>query len=250
MEKERKQRFYSIAFVICLVLFVNSIPFSLFIDSDLINFIINVIIKISSIFYIIYYINKEGLNNLKLNKKPKVLLMIPLFIICFSNFFVAIFQKLNVNSDIDYLFILSQLLIAILTGIIEELLFRGLVFQEFLINTNKTKAIIYSSLIFGGIHLLNISSFASIPQVLVQVVYSSFLGFLLAISYLKTENIIVPIIFHTTFNFINNALTVALFNIKWDLTFYIVNVSLAIIIGIYALLIMNNTIKERDINVT
>ena len=86
------------------------------------------------------------------------------------------------------------LITAILTATIEELLFRNILFEELNSTQKNCRAIIYSSLIFGSIHLLNINSLASIPFVLVQVLYTAFLGLILAVAYNNTNNLIIPIL--------------------------------------------------------
>ena len=244
-----KRRIYSIIYLICLILLVNSLPFSLFIKDEVVLFIISLVIKIGSILYILYYIKKEELNSLKLDK-PRLShsKLLPLSLLCCSNFSVVIFQNSQPQANIDMFGIFSGLVIAIGVAIVEELLFRSQVLEEFLMKKNTISAIIYSSLIFGSVHLLNISSFASIPTVLVQACYTFFLGLVLGVVYTTTNNILFPIIFHFLFNFINDILIVKLFIIKWDLTFFIVNIVIGIVLFIYMLLLVIR--KGADKNVT
>ena len=242
-----KKRVYSILFLISLVLLFNSIPFDLFIQDKIILFIINIIIKLASIIYIYYYIKKEELNKLKHEKlKTSSIKLLPLLLLCASNFIVVIISKSQLKESIDLFNIITGFVTAIGVGIIEELLFRSQMLQELLNNKNKLISLLYSSLIFGSVHLLNISSLSSIPTVLIQVVYTFFLGLLLGIIYIHTNNIILPIIFHVLFNFINDTLVSNLFNLKWDLTFYIVNISVALFISIYILIISKNKKIEKE----
>ncbi len=239
-----KRRLYSILYLICLVLLINSLPFGLIIKDEVILFIINLIIKVVSIFYILRYIKKEGLNQLnkeKLNKDSVKL--IPLLVLCASNFFVVLFQQTSLKTNINMFNIITGLVISVGVGIVEELLFRSQVLEEFLKHVSKPKALIYSSLIFGSVHLLNISSLASIPVVLVQVFYTAFLGLVLGFVYLSSKNIILPILFHILFNFINDILVVELFSMKWDVTFFIVNLLVGLVVVLYIIII--SKIKER-----
>ena len=245
-----KKRVYTIIYLICLVLLINSLPFSMIIDNKLILFGINIIIKIVSIVYIIKYIKKEELNNIKIKTITKNdFKIIPLLLLCCSNFIVAIVQKTNINKKIDLFVIISGLITSIGVAIVEELLFRSQVLDEFLKYKTKFQSLIYSSLIFGSVHLLNISSIGSIPTILVQVGYTFFLGMILGTVYLFSNNIILPIIFHILFNFINDILVIELFPIKWNTTFFIVNVGIGIVVAVYALLILKKlSLKEGKKN--
>jgi membrane protease YdiL (CAAX protease family) len=243
-----KKRLYSILFLISLILLFQSIPFSLFITEKIVLFIINIIIKIGSIIYFFYYLKKEKLNPLKREKiKFSSVKLIPLLLLCFSNIFVVIIAQSNLKENINIFEIITGFFIAIGVGIIEELLFRSQLLQEFLNNKNKLTSLLYSSLIFGSVHLLNISSFSSIPNVLVQVVYTFFLGLILGIIYIHSENIILPIIFHILFNFINDTLVSNLFYYKWDLTFFIVNILVALLVSLYIFIIsIKRKVEKRD----
>lgn len=241
-----KKRLYSILYLVCIVLLINSNPFSLFISNEILLLSINLVIKVISIIYILHYIKKENLNKIKTKKLEKSSIkLIPLLLLCFSNFFVVLIANSTVKTEIDIFAILSGLVIAILIGIIEELLFRNQILEELLKNQTKFKALLYSSLIFGGVHLLNISSISSIPTVLAQVGYTFILGLCLGYIYISSKNIILPIIYHTLFNFLNDVLVVKLFNLKWDLTFFIVNISLGILVIIYLFL---TTLKKKGAN--
>lgn len=246
-----KKRIYSIIYLICLILLVNSLPFGLLIKNENILFVINLIIKIASIIYILFYIKKEELNKIETQKlTSSSLRLIPLLLLCFSNFIVVLFQQSSFITEIDIFAIISGLIIAVGTGIIEELLFRSQVLEEFLKKKSPFKAILYSSLIFGSVHLLNISSLGSIPTILVQVVYTFFLGLVLGFVYINTKNIIIPITFHILFNFVNDILVINLFEIEWNLIFFIVNILIGALLTIYIGLLIFKTPKGDERNVT
>ena len=245
-----KKRLYSLLYLICLVLLINSLPFSMFIDDKIILFLITLCIKIISIFYIIKYIKKENLNAIQIKSfRIKDLKLLPLLLLCCSNFIVALAQKQSIKEHIDIFTIVTGLITTIGVGIVEELLFRSQVLEEFLKHKNRWQSLVYSSLIFGSVHLLNISSLGSIPTILIQVCYTFFLGLILALIYLNSKNILLPIIFHILFNFINDILIIQLFPIKWDITFFLVNIGVGIVVIAYALLISRKIfIKEEENN--
>ncbi len=79
--------------------------------------------------------------------------------------------------------------ISIVTGIIEETIFRGLIYNTLKKTMSVPFAVILSSVIFGIAHM-NIEQFF----------YTSLLGVLMALVYEKYNTIFAPIIVHATFN--------------------------------------------------
>ena len=246
MENEKKKRIYSIMYLICVVLLINAIPFSLFIEDKYVLFVIDIILKIISIIYIFRYAKKEKLGEIKLSKiDNKIFTLIPLIILCFSNFLVVIFQNVELKTSIDIFNIVSGLISCIGVAVIEELLFRCFVLEEFLKYKGKFLTVVYSSLAFGLTHLLNISSLSMIPGVLIQVCYTFFLGFVLGFIYLKTRNIVVPITLHFLFNLINNIVVTELYSFKLDITYYLINVLVGLLIMVY-IIVLNVINKKGD----
>lgn len=238
MEEKVKIRWYSIAFFICIFLLSTSIPFSLFIKNDIIVYWLNIILKFAFLGYAIYYIKKNKLHTPKFNKLSiKSLSFIPFLAICLSNFIVVWFNKVSLNQDISTNIILQDLLSCLLISISEELVFRVVLFNEFLDHKKPLPAIIYSSLIFGGVHLLNIASFGDILPCLIQCLYSFGIGLVLSFIYYHSKNVILPIVFHFLFNFLNDSLVINLYNLNWNLSFYLINILITVIMLGYALLL-------------
>lgn len=234
-----KKRWYSVFFLICVCLFLTSIPFNLLIKNELINFIINSSLKIIAIILFFYYCKKDNLEKPKLNKPNKYhLLIIPFFLITFSNYIVVLISKTEPNSNINTTTLLMGASTSLLTAILEELLFRNILLEEFIRqNFTKFKSLLYSSLIFGSIHLLNISSLSSIPYCIIQSIYTTGIGLIFGLVYIKTHNITYPIIIHFLFNYINDIFITHIYNLTWDLTFFIVNISIGIVVALYSLFI-------------
>ncbi|MCL2719022.1 MAG: CPBP family intramembrane metalloprotease [Lachnospiraceae bacterium] len=100
---------------------------------------------------------------------------------------------------------LLNLLIVVLhpfigTGLLEEVLARGLILKILLKKMGYSKkgiinACIISSAIFGIIHIVNIthSDFLSVAS---QIIYATALGLLFAALYLRIKTLIVPILLH------------------------------------------------------
>ena len=240
-----KKRWYSLFFLICVAIILNSFPLDLFFKNAILNFSIGIALKIAAIIFIFYYSKKESFTIptfAKPNKKH--LLFIPFLIAPFSNFFVVILCNSTPIIDINYQSIVFSFVNCALISIIEEMLFRCILLPEFEKVTTPFKAILYTSLIFGGMHLLNISSLSSIPICLVQSIYTFGLGLVLGLIYIYGKNIIYPIIYHLLFNFLNNTLVTGLFNLEWNITFYLTNIFIAIILIIYGIYVYYILSKE------
>lgn len=88
----------------------------------------------------------------------------------------------------------------------EEILLRGLLLNGLLKAWSQKKngillAVIWSSLLFSSVHALNLLAGAPLDATLLQFVYATALGFLFAAVYLRTNNLLIPIIGHFVINF-------------------------------------------------
>lgn len=86
-------------------------------------------------------------------------------------------------------FVLTFLTVGILVPIFEEILMRGLVFNELRRNMNLILAIIVQALVFGIYH-----------GNMLQFIYASILGVFLALAYVWTDSLWAPILIHMLFN--------------------------------------------------
>ncbi len=118
------------------------------------------------------------------------------FIIFISSFQIAInipftlfFARENFFSTNNYWFLLISFLL--LSPIIEEFIFRGMILKNFLKNYSKNKAILLSTLLFVFIHLNYI-----------QFLGSLFLGILVGYYFYYTKSVGVTILMHFVMNFI------------------------------------------------
>ena len=118
--------------------------------------------------------------------------------------------------------------VVILSPIIEELLFRGMFLRRFNKELNVTLAILISSVLFGVCH--------SFGGILGAILF----GICVAILYIKSKNILVPIFAH----FLNNLLSflLALSGVE-----YLIHSNLIIIILIIILAIVSNFVLFKAI---
>ena len=157
-----------------------------------------ILIALSIILYL--FIKKNGLGEKYGLCKPqgsasKMLYYIPLIILLTANFWFGF--KLNASPLETVLYVLSMLCV----GFLEEMIFRGFLFQAMAKNGVKS-AIVVSSVTFGIGHIINLinGSGAELLPNLLQVVYAVAVGFAFVMIYYKTKSLLSCIITHSIFN--------------------------------------------------
>ena len=125
----------------------------------------------------------------------KMLFYIPIIILLTANMWYGF--RVNMSPLETLLYILSMLCV----GFLEELIFRGLLFNAMLKN-GKNSAIIVSSVTFGVGHIINLinGSGAELLPNLLQVVYAIAVGFMFVMIYYGTKSLLPCIITHGVFN--------------------------------------------------
>lgn len=168
-----------------------------------------ILIALSVILYL--FVKKNGLGEKYGLCKPqgsasKMLYYIPLIILLTANFWFGF--KLNASPLETVLYVLSMFCV----GFLEEMIFRGFLFQAMVKNGVKS-AIVVSSVTFGIGHIINLinGSGAELLPNLLQVVYAVAVGFAFVMIYYKTKSLLVCIATHSLFNavsaFSNEAIT-------------------------------------------
>ncbi|MDE6411915.1 MAG: CPBP family intramembrane metalloprotease [Clostridia bacterium] len=150
------------------------------------------------------------------------------------------------RAELIWLFIIKCLLI----GISEELLFRGIIFSS-LSDYFKKKGrscflpVLFSSVIFGLFHFINLFDGAGILAVLQQVGYSFLIGAMLAIVLLKTKNIWLCIFLHALFDFGGFFVSDLGTGNPQDLTFWILTIVVGILCTVQMIITLIKIIKKR-----
>lgn len=123
-----------------------------------------------------------------------------LIITALSSLVYRLWPAYRSSADFYLEFVLKPLLwsdliwVALLPGLSEELLFRGVMLPAFGLNIT---AVVISSLCFGILHL-------SGPQQWAYVVWATVVGLLLGYSALATGNLLVPIVAHILTNLVSS----------------------------------------------
>lgn len=146
------------------------------------------------------FVKNNGLLEIYGLCKPKVsaskmLFYIPVIIFLTKNFWYGV--AFNLSSLETLLYILNMLCV----GFLEEMIFRGFLFNAMLKDGVKS-AIIVSSVTFGIGHivrLFNGSGVELLPNLL-QAIYAIAIGFMFVMIYYKTKSLISCIVAHSVFN--------------------------------------------------
>jgi membrane protease YdiL (CAAX protease family) len=120
---------------------------------------------------------------------------IPILVMLTANLWEGV--TLNYGALETVLYILAMLCV----GFLEEVIFRGLLFET-MRKDNVKAAIIVSSVTFGIGHIINLinGSGAELLPNLLQVVYATAAGFMFVMMYYKSKSLVVCIAAHGVFN--------------------------------------------------
>lgn len=124
-----------------------------------------------------------------------MLYYVPLAIMLTTNLWYGV--RLNYALPETVLYVISMLCV----GVLEEIIFRGLLFGAMRESSFKA-AVIVSSVTFGIGHIINLvnGSGAELIPNLLQVVYATSAGFMFVMIYCKSESLIGCIVAHGVFN--------------------------------------------------
>lgn len=172
-----------------------------------------------------------------------LLIIIPGLIISLNNFpIIAYFDsRADITEPVYTIYIF--LIECISTGFFEEIVFRVIVLILLLQRVPNTKkgmylAIFTSSAIFGLSHLINLFGGIGYSDVLLQVGYSFLMGLMWAVVFLKTKNIWMSVLLHSTYNFFGLVLfRLGFVNGRFDNITLAVTILLAVLVAVYMLYI-------------
>ena len=191
---------------------------------------------------LIYWLVKNNLYKeyglTKSNAKPKqFLFFIPLVAVASVNLWLGV--SLSGSFLTGAIYFASMLLV----GFLEELIFRGLLFNAMKENNLKS-AIIVSSVTFGIGHLVNLinGSGADLLSNICQVISAVAFGFLFVIIFYKSKSLLPCIITHSVLN----ALSVFQNTAKVTHTFTIVSSLILTVIALLYTLYLNKSLSKTQ----
>ena len=240
---EKSEIWFSLAWIIGYVVLASTgdnISADLGIDKIV---TLPILIALSAVLY--FFVRKNGLTEKYGLCKPqlpaaKMLYYIPLLVLLTANLWYGV--ALNMSPLATVLYVLSMFCV----GFLEELIFRGMLFQAMAKDGVKS-AIIVSSVTFGIGHIVNLinGSGAELLPNLLQVLYAVAIGLAFVMIYWKTKSLMPCIIVHSVFNGLSAFANEAVMTPQRQI---VSGVLLAVIAGGYALylaLAVKEEIKEE-----
>ena len=227
---EKSEIWFAVAWIIAYVVLASAgdnVSAELGIDKIV---TLPILIAMSAILYCFVRKNdlteKYGLCKCQL-PAAKMLYYIPLLVLLTANFWYGV--AMNMSPLETVLYVLSMFCV----GFLEELIFRGLLFQAMAKDGVKT-AIIVSSMTFGIGHIVNLinGSGAGLLPNLLQVMYAVAIGFAFVMIYCRTRSLMPCIIVHSIFNGLSAFANEAVMTPQRQI---VSGVLLAVIAGGYAL---------------
>ena len=158
----------------------------------MISVVIGLIIMIRSRFRLTEY----GFRSIKEDSNKKVLWYIPLVVVEILPIVISGFAT---DVTLSQYIILIFLMIAV--GFNEEIYFRGLTLK-YMGTKSRKNAIIWSSVVFGILHLANALNGKNIIYLILQMIFSFLVGFVLAEIVCITKSIWIAIFWHAAHNYI------------------------------------------------
>mgnify|MGYP001149486911 FL=1 len=187
--------------IVCVILYFAGMIFT--------NIVVICLIRISgiadAIFEIIFisativFLKKRnllsyyGINNPKNLNFKNLLYFIPMILVASVNLWFGI----SINGSVPQLIYLAIAMLGV--GFSEEILFRSFLMKA-VMHKNETAAVIISSVIFGCFHIMNLFGDADLFQTILQIIYATAFGFMCAMFFYRTKNIIPCMICHSLTN--------------------------------------------------
>ncbi|WP_422484602.1 CPBP family intramembrane glutamic endopeptidase [Gudongella sp. DL1XJH-153] len=169
--------------------------------------------------------NYYGFNSMNKMDNTTKLLFIPLFIFAFLPLVVGF------SADLKLLEIIYIIVFMAIVSFVEETMFRGVILR-LLQKKSNMYAIWGSSLLFSIPHLLNTLNGKGSVEAIVQTLFAFFIGLILAMLMIKTNNIFPLIIYHFTNNTVSSV-TRSDVNQSFELYFTLIIFALSIVYAIY-----------------
>lgn len=200
-----------------------------------------ILIVLSAVLY--FFVRKNSLAEKYGLCRPRLpaarmLFYMPLLVLLTANLWYG--AAMNQPPLETVLYILSMFCV----GFLEEMIFRGLLFQAMAKDGVKS-AILVSSLTFGIGHIVNLfnGSGAQLLPNLLQVMYAVAIGFAFVMIYCKTRSLLPCIVIHSVFNGLSAFANEAVMTPKRQI---VSGVLLAVIAGGYALYLAL-TVKDENL---
>lgn len=179
-------------------------------------------------------LSQFGFQKLHATKSKVVLYYIPLLIIAVIHPIMG-----GINTELAAIDILIIIIFSFLVGYTEESIFRGII-KEKLQAKGKVFFILFSSILFGILHMANAFSGKNLTSVILQVVNAFLIGLILSLL-ITIVNSIIPLI---AFHFLYDTLAIATRSNEKEILLVSILNALYILYGIYLVVILRR--REKD----
>lgn len=201
-----------------------------YLDSNFINVFMPFLI-ILSIFSLVCY---KKYNKKLETYRPKYTIFMLLFVPVIAISLFTITQKFEISMSF-----FIPLIGALLVGLNEELIYRGVIFSNAIEEKGLKKAVFISAIAFSLLHAVNILGGLTLVALVVQLISTFIVGIFFALSYKYINNIWLIVIYHGLWDYISLS--------QIGKTYPIINTLVAIIMAmeiIAALFMLGNIRKD------
>ena len=244
--KMKKKFYQSVYFFIFLLVAIGLIllyivplaPFSSQKQNDL---FVSTLKQLFGAVLIVFALRYFSLSLFQTPQNPLVLL--PCLLVALCNFPFISYCNGNMQFvPFTFLDIFLFFLYCLSVGVLEECIFRGLLFYLLLdfFQKNKTgflKTYFFSSILFGVAHIFNLFAGAGIGATLLQFLYSVLTGGLFAFVLIKTKNVLCSALVHGVYNFCGTLLSESYFGtgVVFDFGSALLFAIVSVLVGVYVL---------------
>ncbi len=182
-----------------------------------------------------------------------LLVFLPCMAVAVNNFPIITFFSGEAYIEKDLAPILLYAILCLGVGFFEEMAFRGCVFPIILQRRGNTwkdvfVSTVFSSLIFGVVHIVNLFVGADIVSVILQIGYSFLIGGMCSVILIKTHNIWYCVILHAVYNFCGGVVPNCGGGTIWNAPEIALTAVVAVIVAIYVVYLLIK-IQPREIQV-
>lgn len=196
---ETKPIVHALIWIIIYVVMVNIADALSEITGAATNTITGAMLIVLSIVLVLYLkknkkFNEYGMKGIKKGDFRRTLFYVPLLLLAFIQYIEGIDVSRSITD------IASVCLLMIGVGFIEELIFRGFLFQGIFAKSGVNRAIMISGITFGFGHIVNLLRGYTYTEQMGQIVVAVGIGIVLALLVANTKSIVPGILFHIVFN--------------------------------------------------
>ncbi len=231
-----KSKLLDTLILILVYIGISCLPFSLFGLSETLVLIFRILGQLVIFFLFRLILKKSPLKfKERTYNRTNMIFFIPVFILCFSNFF----NLLNPANYIEFSFSVDLALALTLSFCVafnEEYLFRSIIIDNIESSEKPIVKVVISASIFAACHLTSFFSTFN-PIDLIQVVYTFGLGIVLGMIYVYTESLWYCVLFHFAYNLVNSDFAQFIKYPNVDYLYFLINASVGLIVAVYLVII-------------